>query len=57
MPGAGELTWGSIDHPANRIVACDPEAWRNLGWIVPEAGTGLPEMLPAETFGPLPEVV
>jgi hypothetical protein len=24
-----------------------------IGWIVPEPGTGLPEFLPAETFGPL----
>lgn len=36
--------------------ACDAEAWRYLGWIVPEAGSGLPERLPAETFGPLPVV-
>ncbi|HYL74198.1 MAG TPA: TIR domain-containing protein [Bryobacteraceae bacterium] len=46
-------TWCSVDHPGNRIVDCGAEAWRVLGWIVPEAGTGLPEWLPAETFGPL----
>jgi hypothetical protein len=43
-------------HPNNRILACGPDAWRSLGWVVPERGTGLPEMLPAETFGLLPVV-
>jgi len=52
-PG-GPPTWCAVDHQSNRIVACGAEAWRSLGWIVPEAGTGLPEWLPAETFGPLP---
>ena len=53
-PPRGENTWASVDHPNNRIVACGPDAWRSLGWVVPEAGTGMPEMLPAETFGALP---
>jgi hypothetical protein len=48
----GESTWAAIDHPNNRILACDAEAWRYLGWIAPDAGA-FPEMLP-ETFGPLP---
>jgi WD40 repeat protein len=51
-----EPAWCSVDHPGNRIMACGAGAWRYLGWIVPEAGTGLPEWLPAETFGPLPVV-
>ena len=53
-PPRGENTWASVDHPNNRIVACGPDAWRSLGRVVPEAGTGMPEMLPAETFGALP---
>jgi WD40 repeat protein len=52
----GEPAWCSVDHPGNRIMACGAGAWRYLGWIVPEAGTGLPEWLPAETFGALPVV-
>jgi len=51
-----EATGCSIDHPNNRILACDAEAWRVAGWVVPEPGTGLPEMLPAATYGPLPVV-
>jgi WD40 repeat protein len=51
----GAPTWATIDHPNNRIVACGPDAWRSLGWIVPGAD-GFPEWLPAETFGPLPVV-
>jgi WD40 repeat protein len=47
-------TWAAIDHPNNKILACGAEAWRCLGWVVPEEGSGLPEWLPAETFGPLP---
>ncbi len=50
----GQPTWAAIDHPNNKILACGAEAWRCLGWVVPEEGTGLPEWLPAETFGPLP---
>jgi WD40 repeat protein/DNA polymerase III delta prime subunit len=52
----GEPAWCSVDPARNRIMACNAEAWRYLGWVVPEAGTGLPEWLPAETFGPLPVV-
>ncbi len=48
--------WASLDHHNNRIVACSSNAWRSLGWIVPEPGTGMPEWLPAETFGELPVV-
>jgi WD40 repeat protein len=53
VPGYGS-TWCAIDHQNNRILACDREAWRYLGWLVSNASTGWPEMLPAETFGPLP---
>lgn len=49
-------TWCSVDFLNNRIVACGAEAWRCLGWVVPEEGTGLPEWLPAESFGPLPVI-
>ncbi|MBZ5521961.1 MAG: TIR domain-containing protein [Acidobacteriia bacterium] len=49
----GGPSWCSINPQNNRILACGAEAWRSLGWVVPDA-TGLPEMLPAETFGPLP---
>jgi WD40 repeat protein len=47
--------WASLDHQNNRILACSPDAWRYLGWIVPDAN-GMPEWLPAETFGELPVV-
>jgi WD40 repeat protein/DNA polymerase III delta prime subunit len=47
-------SWCSIDPQQNRILACDSEAWRSLGWVVPDRANGLPELLPAETFGPLP---
>jgi WD40 repeat protein len=50
----GGPTWCSADFVNNRIVACGAEAWRCLGWVVPEEGTGLPEWLPADSFGPLP---
>jgi WD40 repeat protein len=49
-------TWCAFDPQNNRILACGAEAWRFLGWVVPDAVTGWPEMLPAETFGPLPVV-
>lgn len=45
--------WATIDHRNNRILACDPEAWRILGWRTTGAD-GMPVILPAETFGPLP---
>jgi WD40 repeat protein/DNA polymerase III delta prime subunit len=47
-------SWCVIDPQQNRILACDSEAWRSLGWVVPDRANGLPELLPAETFGPLP---
>jgi hypothetical protein len=49
----GQTTWAAIDHPNNKIMACGAEAWRFLGWEVPD-GSGGTEWLPAETFGPLP---
>jgi WD40 repeat protein len=52
----GEPAWCAVDHPGGRIMACGAGAWRYLGWVVPEEGTGLPEWLPAETFGALPVV-
>jgi WD40 repeat protein len=51
-----DSSWCSIDHQNNKIVACDDEAWRYVGWVVPDTVNGLPEWLPAETFGPLPVV-
>ena len=50
----GGPTWAAIDRPNNRILACGPDAWRHLGWIVGEPGTVLPVRLPAEVYGPLP---
>ena len=47
--------WYSLDHANNRILACSPGAWRNIGWIVP-GDHGFPLRLPAETYGPLPVV-
>ena len=48
-------TWATIDHRNNRIIACDAEAWRILGWRT-TGPDGFPLILPAETFGPLPVV-
>lgn len=53
-PPHGDPTWATVDMLNNRIVACGPDAWRSLGWIVPEAGSGMPLWRPAEVFGPLP---
>jgi hypothetical protein len=39
--------WCSLDHKNNRVLACSREAWRYLGWVVPEAGSGMPEWVPA----------
>jgi WD40 repeat protein len=55
-PPRGEPTWATLDHHVNRIVACGENAWRSLGWIVPDPDTGIPMMLPAEAYGPLPVV-
>ena len=40
-----------------RIIEVSPGAWRDLGWLVPDAtgATGAPTRYPAEVFGPLPE--
>jgi WD40 repeat protein len=46
-------TWATVDHRNNRILACDAEAWRILGWRT-TGPNGMPVILPAETFGPLP---
>jgi hypothetical protein len=48
--------WASLDHQNDRILACSPDAWRYLGGVVPDTDTGMPEWLPAETFGELPVV-
>ncbi len=50
----GEPTWATVDRINNRIVACGLDAWRSLGWIVPEVGSGMPLWRPAEVFSPLP---
>ncbi len=49
-------SWCAIDPLTNQILACDGEAWRYLGWVVPSSVNGMPEILPAEVFGPLPVV-
>jgi WD40 repeat protein len=43
--------WATVDHQANRIIACHPEAWRILGWHDHSSTSAI---LPAETFGDLP---
>ncbi len=43
--------WATVDHRANRVLACHPEAWRILGW---QAVGSASVILPAETFGALP---
>jgi WD40 repeat protein len=52
----GGSTWSSVDRDLNRIVACGSEAWRYLRWIVHRSGAQVPDILPAEIFGPLPVV-
>jgi WD40 repeat protein/uncharacterized protein YjbI with pentapeptide repeats len=50
----GERTWCTVDYPCNKVVACGAEAWRSLGWLVRDSESSWPELLPSETFGPLP---
>jgi hypothetical protein len=44
----------SMTPDGKRIIEVSPGAWRDLGWLVPDA-TGAPTRYPAEVFGPLPE--
>jgi hypothetical protein len=46
--------WASLDHQNNRILAWSADAWRYLAWILPDPEAGMPEWLPAETFGEFP---
>ncbi|MBM3737284.1 MAG: TIR domain-containing protein [Acidobacteria bacterium] len=41
--------WASIDEENQKILACSPEAWRDLAW-----STGDGDWIPAEAPGPLP---
>jgi hypothetical protein len=50
--GNGEFA--SVTPEGRRIIQVSPEAWRGLGWLVPEA-TGALTRCPAEGFGRLPE--
>jgi len=47
----GAPSWAAVDLAARRVVACEPGAWQFIRWRVPGSG----ELLPAETFGALPE--
>lgn len=49
-PPRGGPSWAAIDRKAKKIVGMGGEAWRSVGWVVPEEATGLPEWLPAESF-------
>jgi hypothetical protein len=50
MLGASEFV--SMTPDGKRIIQVSPGAWRDLGWLVPDA-TGA--LTAAEVFGPLPE--
>jgi hypothetical protein len=50
--GNGEFV--SLTPDGQRVIQVSPEAWRDLGWLVPDA-TGALTRYPAEVFGPLPE--
>lgn len=50
--GDGEFAVLAPD--GSRAIQVSREAWRDLGWLVPDA-TGALTRYPAETFGPLPE--
>ena len=52
MLGASEFV--SMTPDGKRIIQVSPDAWRDLGWLVP-AATGVLTRYPAEIFGPLPE--
>jgi hypothetical protein len=52
MLGDGEFA--SLKPDGQHIIQVSPEAWRDLGWLVPDASGALTRY-PAEVFGPLPE--
>jgi WD40 repeat protein len=47
----GDGSWVSLDLHANRVVQVSADAWRWLGWFMPDAVA----RYPAEFFGPLPQ--
>jgi len=50
----GDGHFASLTADGQRIIQVSPEAWRDLGWLVPDP-TGALTRYPAELFGPLPE--
>jgi hypothetical protein len=50
--GDGEFVARRLD--GQRVIRISSEAWRHLGWLVPDP-TGVLTRYPGEVFGPLPE--
>ena len=50
----GDGHFASLTADGQRIIQVSPEAWRDLGWLVPDP-TGALTRYPVELFGPLPE--
>jgi WD40 repeat protein/uncharacterized protein YjbI with pentapeptide repeats len=50
-PPHGEPTWASIDMVNGRILGYGEQAWRSVGYTIPDAD-GLPMWLPIEAFEP-----
>jgi hypothetical protein len=50
----GDGEFASLTPDGQRIIQVSPEAWRDLGWLVP-VETGVLTRYPIEIFGPLPE--
>ena len=48
-PPHSGLTWASFDPVQNRILGYGEEAWRSVGYAVPDE-TGMPLWLPIEAF-------
>jgi hypothetical protein len=52
MFGDGQFISATPDF--SRVIQVSRDAWRYLGWLVPDEAGALIR-LPAQTFGPLPE--
>ncbi len=49
-----ESGWATIDEQQHRVRLASPEAWRWLGWLIPDSTTHHLRRIPLESFGPIP---
>ena len=49
-----ESSWATIDEQQHRVRRASPEAWRWLGWLIPDSTTHQLRRIPLESFGPIP---